>query len=131
MHVTIALQEYYSVKMNDKEISKKLYIKKLKNEKRALLSYFTLIRTIFILYNLVKKLYTKKIYYILITIILQPLTFHLFSYLKPLNSNNMGKLFRKSIDFVNKISYNEYTSKDTFEVSLSKSNVNRHPVGEI
>ncbi len=39
--------------------------------------------------------------------------------------------FRKSIDFVNKISYNEYTSKDTFEVSLSKSNVNRHPVGEI
>ena len=80
MHVTIALQEYYSVKMNDKEISKKLYIKKLKNEKRALLSYFTLIRTIFILYNLVKKLYTKKIYYILITIILQPLTFHLFSY---------------------------------------------------
>ena len=80
MHVTIALQEYYSVKMNDKEISKKLYIKKLKNEKRALLSYFTLIRTIFILYNLVKKLYTKKIYYILVTTILQPLTFHLFSY---------------------------------------------------
>lgn len=37
----------------------------------------------------------------------------------------------KTLDFVNKISYNEYTSKDTFKVSLSKSNVNRHPVGEI
>ena len=114
-----------------KRFRKNYTLKSQKNEKRALLNYFTLIRTIFILYNLVKKLYTKKIYYILITIILQPLTFHLFSYLKPLNSNNMGKLFRKSIDFVNKISYNEYTSKDTFEVSLSKSNVNRHPVGEI
>ena len=30
MHVTIALHEYYSVKMDDKKISKKLYIKKLK-----------------------------------------------------------------------------------------------------
>ena len=39
--------------------------------------------------------------------------------------------FEKSIDFVNKISYNEYTIKDTFKVSLSNSNVNRHPVGEI